>query len=461
MKGITRHPSGLYLLFTVEMWERFSYYGMRALLIFYLTKSFVDGGLGIDEKSASLIYGIFTGLVYFTPIIGGWLADRFLGQRLSIEIGAFTMMLGQFCLAAEQSTTTLFAGLTLLIIGNGFFKPNISVIVGQLYEPHDRRIDSAFTIFYMGINIGALFAPLVTGFLAETFCYRAGFMAAGIGLLLGLITYMALGNRLLGDHGKLIKNTGSAADESRKNAPLTKTEKDRTTSIFIITFFVIFFFAGFEQAGSSLSLYADKFIDRSIGSWEMPASWFQSINPLFIVLLAPLFSWLWKSLSLSGKEPSIVMKMGSGMVLLGVGFLFMVGAVSERGGSEDAAVKASIWWIVLTYLTHHRRAVPFAYRTEHGEPSGAGQTGFAADGRVADEQFLRQHTRRMGGVDGRRCGRAGDIRRHSLRLHILRRDNVRHQQEADKHDALGRSGIGKKAKKGRTHRSAFLYSKEH
>ena len=207
MKGITRHPSGLYLLFTVEMWERFSYYGMRALLIFYLTKSFVDGGLGIDEKSASLIYGIFTGLVYFTPIIGGWLADRFLGQRLSIEIGAFTMMLGQFCLAAEQSTTTLFAGLTLLIIGNGFFKPNISVIVGQLYEPHDRRIDSAFTIFYMGINIGALFAPLVTGFLAETFCYRAGFMAAGIGLLLGLITYMALGNRLLGDHGKLIKNT--------------------------------------------------------------------------------------------------------------------------------------------------------------------------------------------------------------------------------------------------------------
>ncbi|MBQ2590128.1 MAG: peptide MFS transporter, partial [Paludibacteraceae bacterium] len=336
MKGITRHPSGLYLLFTVEMWERFSYYGMRALLIFYLTKSFVDGGLGIDEKSASLIYGIFTGLVYFTPIIGGWLADRFLGQRLSIEIGAFTMMLGQFCLAAEQSTTTLFAGLTLLIIGNGFFKPNISVIVGQLYEPHDRRIDSAFTIFYMGINIGALFAPLVTGFLAETFCYRAGFMAAGIGLLLGLITYMALGNRLLGDHGKLIKSTGSADDDSRKNAPLTKTEKDRTASIFIITFFVIFFFAGFEQAGSSLSLYADKFIDRSIGSWEMPASWFQSINPLFIVLLAPLFSWLWKSLSLSGKEPSIVMKMGSGMVLLGVGFLFMVGAVSERGGSEDA-----------------------------------------------------------------------------------------------------------------------------
>lgn len=352
MKGLTRHPSGLYLLFTVEMWERFSYYGMRALLIFYLTKSFVDGGLGIDEKSASLIYGIFTGLVYFTPIIGGWLADRFLGQRLSIEIGAFTMMLGQLCLAAEQSTTTLFAGLTLLIIGNGFFKPNISVIVGQLYEPHDRRIDSAFTIFYMGINIGALFAPLVTGFLAKTYCYRAGFLAAGLGLLLVLIIYKALGNKTLGEHGKLIKSTGSADDDSHKNAPLTKTEKDRTASIFIITFFVIFFFAGFEQAGSSLSLYADKFIDRSIGSWEMPASWFQSINPLFIVLLAPLFSWLWKSLSQSGKEPSIVMKMGSGMVLLGVGFLFMVGAVSERGGSEDAAVKASIWWIILTYLTH-------------------------------------------------------------------------------------------------------------
>ncbi|MBP5137170.1 MAG: peptide MFS transporter [Paludibacteraceae bacterium] len=344
-----KHPNGLYLLFTVEMWERFSYYGMRALLIFYLTKSFMDGGLAISESNASLIYGIFTGLVYFTPLIGGWIADRFIGQRLSIEIGAFMMMAGQFCLASEQDATMLFIGLTLLIIGNGFFKPNISVIVGQLYAPQDRRRDSAFTIFYMGINIGALFAPLVTGALAETYNYRAGFLAAGIGLLIGLIAYKALGNKMLGDHGKRPKI--ESADAS-PNEPLTKTEKDRTISIFIITFFVIFFFAGFEQAGSSLSLYADKFIDRSIGSWEMPASWFQSINPLFIVILAPLFSAMWRALNRRSKEPSVVVKMGSGMILLGLGFLFMVGAVSQRGGSEDISVKASIWWMVLTYLTH-------------------------------------------------------------------------------------------------------------
>lgn len=154
-----RHPKGLYLLFTVEMWERFSYYGMRALLIFYLTKSWLDGGLGYDEQTGNLIYGFFTGFVYFTPLIGGWLADHKIGQRMAISIGAFTMMAGEFCLASSQSRYSLMAGLILLIIGNGFFKPNISTIVGQLYSPTDLRRDQGFTLFYMGINVGALFSP--------------------------------------------------------------------------------------------------------------------------------------------------------------------------------------------------------------------------------------------------------------------------------------------------------------
>ena len=261
------------------------------------------------------------------------------------------MMIGQFCLASQQNVTALYIGLFLLIIGNGLFKPNISVIVGQLYSPDDNRRDAAFTIFYMGINVGALFAPFVTGYLAETYSYNTGFLAAGIGLLIGQIIYLSLGNRLLGEHGKHITQNKQNESYSVKH-PLTSIEKDRTAVIFIITFFVIFFFAGFEQAGSSLSLYADKFIDRTIGSWTIPASWFQSINPFFIVLLAPLLSKLWQHLASKDKEPSIAIKLATGMVLLGIGFLFMVGAVMQRGNNEDPTVKACIWWIVLTYFTH-------------------------------------------------------------------------------------------------------------
>lgn len=348
------HPKGLYLLFTVEMWERFSYYGMRALLIFYLTKSYVDGGLGFSEQNASLIYGLFTGLVYFTPIFGGFLADRFLGQRLSIAIGGFTMMLGQFCLASGQNVTSLFLGLGLLIIGNGFFKPNISVIVGQLYSPDDKRRDSAFTIFYMGINAGALIAPFVTGFLALHINYNAGFLAAGVGMLLGQVFYLSLGSRLLGDKGKRqnIKHTPTEPT----SRPLTDVEKSRTKVILIITFFVVFFFAGFEQAGSSLSLFADKYINRNVLGFEVPASWFQSVNPIFIVVLAPLISSLWGRLAEEDREPSIPIKMAMGMILLGIGFLFMVGAalsISSDGGRTLSMVyKASILWIIFTYFTH-------------------------------------------------------------------------------------------------------------
>lgn len=346
-----KHPKGLYLLFTVEMWERFSYYGMRALLILYLTKQWINGGLGFSEQHGNLIYGFFTGFVYFTPIIGGWLADNFLGQRRSISIGAFTMMLGQFCLAYQQSRTFLFIGLFLLIIGNGFFKPNISVIVGNLYAPNDERKDAAFTIFYMGINLGALLAPLLTGYLAINYGYLYGFLAAGVGMLLGQVIYLLFGNKYLGDIGKY-PSVGRKTEE-RQNVPLTKEEKDRTAVIFMLVFFVVFFFAGFEQAGSSFTLYTDKYIDRQLFGFHIPTEWFQSVNPLFIVLLAPLFSMLWRALSGRGKEPSIPVKMGMGMMLLGFGFLLMVGAGIERGKSgDDIFVKANLGWLVGAYLLH-------------------------------------------------------------------------------------------------------------
>ena len=345
------HPKGLYLLFATEMWERFSYYGMRALLVLYLTKSLIDGGLGFTEDNASLLYGFFTGFVYFTPLIGGWLADNYLGQRKAIVIGAILMMLGQFSLAAETSLPFLYTGLVLLIIGNGFFKPNISVIVGHLYEPGDPRKDSAFTIFYMGINVGAFFAPLLTGYMALTYGYRYGFLVAGIGMLIGLLVFTILGKHYLGEVGNA--PSCKAKDDSLENVPLTKEEKDRTLAIVVFVLFSIFFFAGFEQAGSSMTLYTEKYIDREVGSFVVPTEWFQSVNPLLIVILAPLLTILWRWLGQRGKEPSIPVKMSMGMVLLGLGFLVLYGAVCARGGDgADESVKASILFILFTYLFH-------------------------------------------------------------------------------------------------------------
>lgn len=360
------HPKGLYLLFFTELWERFSYYGMRGILILYLTKQLFEGGLAIDPARASLIYGYFTGFVYFTPLIGGWLADRFLGQRTAITIGGLTMMAGQFVLFGMNNHTGMYLGLFLLILGNGFFKPNISTLVGRLYAPNDPRRDSAFSIFYMGINIGALIAPLAVGFFSDnlfatknaageivSYGYRYGFLVAGLGMLLGQIIFNVFGPKYLGNVGKhpAGKTADAAGADPALSRPVTKEDKQRMTVIFILTAFVIFFWAGFEQAGSSLSLYTDKFIDRRVGNFLIPTSWFQSVNPLFIVALAPLFSIFWTSKL--GRRLSTPVKMGMGMILLGIGFFFMLGAVAQRGGDvQDEAIKASLIWLVMTYLLH-------------------------------------------------------------------------------------------------------------
>jgi POT family proton-dependent oligopeptide transporter len=391
-----KHPKGLYILFFTEMWERFSYYGMRAILILYLTKKYLEGGLGIDESQATLIYGYFTGLVYFTPLIGGWIADNFIGKRNAITIGGITMMLGQFTLFSINSHVGLYAGLFLLIIGNGFFKPNISTLVGGLYEEGDERRDSAFSIFYMGINIGALIAPFIIGFLTDglfattdasgkiiSYGYKYGFLAAGIGMLLGQIIFNLFARKYLGNLGtraELKANKQSEAEKLKETiaADLTepiqddnilskdvsakktnkKAENQRISVIFIFFLFAVFFWAGFEQAGSSLSLYTDKFINRDIvlpffGNYTIPTAFFQSVNPIFIVILAPLFAIFWNSNL--GKRLSTPVKMGTGMVLLGIGFWFMLGAVGQRSASgslEDEANKASLMWLIFTYLLH-------------------------------------------------------------------------------------------------------------
>ncbi|MCP8969500.1 peptide MFS transporter [Ectobacillus ponti] len=361
-----KHPPGLYLLFLTEMWERFSYYGMRGLLILYLTKELASGGLGMKESTAITIYTLFTALVYITPLIGGYLTDQFIGKRFAITIGGIVMAIGNFILFAMNSVTGLYLGLILLIVGNGFFKPNISTLVGELYEKDDARRDGAFTIFYMGINLGAFLAPLICGYLAEDYFkttvggtiqygYKYGFLAACIGMIIGQIIFNVLGPRFLGEAG--LKPASKVAKEkagSAAQAPLTKKEKQRTAVILILASFVVFFWAGFEQAGSSLTLYTDKFVDRNLFGWTVPTSWFQSLNPMFIILLAPLLSAFWTKLASSkrGDLPTPT-KMAFGMILLGIGFVAVILAVMQTGSDDKAlTVKANMIFIVMTYFFH-------------------------------------------------------------------------------------------------------------
>lgn len=388
------HPKGLYLLFMTEMWERFSYYGMRAIFVLYMTKMLL-----MPDSDASTIYGSYTGLVYLTPLLGGYLSDRFLGNRRSIEIGGILMALGQFSMFFSASTTggaavsLMWAGLTMLIIGNGFFKPNISTMVGQLYPQGDRRVDSAFTIFYMGINLGAFFSPLVCGYLAEKVDFKWGFLAAGIGMILGLITFVLQKNKLLVDsenkpigmptnrfgikelamvlasigliffllNYKTLFNSdldviGYLIYGAMVLMPLiiitdkslAPVEKDRILVIFILAFFVIFFWGAFEQAGASLTIFADRQTDRNILGWEMPASYFQSVNPLSIIILAPLFSSLWLRLGNIGMEPTSPKKMAWGLALVALGYVVIAFAVYGIGAMD----KVSMFWLIALYVIH-------------------------------------------------------------------------------------------------------------
>ena len=400
------HPKGLYVLFVTEMWERFSYYGMRALFILFMTKALL-----FDKAYASEIYGSYTGLVYLTPLLGGYMADRYWGNRKSIIIGGVLMAVGQFLMFLAGTyyqevgiaTNFMFVGLTFLIIGNGFFKPNISTMVGQLYPAGDKRVDSAFTIFYMGINLGAFVAPLLCGYLGDTDNagdYRWGFLAACIGMILSLFLFISLKNKyIVTPEGEQIgeKPNSSRQETSTESIPmspmrifstlailigtfvafkyyfdldligsfifsltisapyfivsdptLSKIEKERIWVIYIAAFFVIFFWSAFEQAGASLTYFAEEQTNRTIMGSTIPASYVQSINAVAIVLFAPLFVWLWGWLGNKGKEPASPFKQSFGLFLLAIGYLVIAFGVKGL----DPSAKVSMIWLVSLYTIH-------------------------------------------------------------------------------------------------------------
>lgn len=341
------HPPALYLLFTTEMWERLSYYGMRALLVLYMVDA-TRGGFGWDSSKALQIYGMYTGLVYMTPLLGGWIADQFIGQRKAIVLGGTLMMIGHFMMAIPGETA-FYAALGFLVIGNGFFKPNISTLVGALYQPGDTRRDGAFTIFYMGINLGAFFSPLVCGTLGERVGWHWGFGSAGVGMGLGLLVFLALQKRMLGDIGLAPTAQKDAEGHLKPKAPaqpLKSFEWDRILVIGIFLLFSVFFWAAFEQAGGLINLYTQSKVDRLVFGWEIPTSWFQSVNAAFIVMLAPVFAALWTRLGKQGKNPNSAAKMGLGVIGVGLAFVLMLGASSQA----EAAGKAHLMWIVGFYL---------------------------------------------------------------------------------------------------------------
>jgi POT family proton-dependent oligopeptide transporter len=324
-----KHPAGLSVLFFTEMWERFSYYGMRSLLVFYMIKH-----LQFTQVRSSEIYGLYTGFVYFTPLFGGLLADRVLGQRRTVVLGGVLMALGHFLMAVES---LFFPALLFLILGNGAFKPNISTQVGSLYPPGDRRRDRAFSLFYMGINLGAFFSPLVCGTLGEKIGFHWGFGAAGVGMVIGLVVYLR-GQKLLAPD--LIMQ--ARAGEGRRSEPMTSADWLKIAAIFAMMALSIVFWSVYEQQGNTMALWADANTDRMIFGWEMPASWFQSFNPLMIFLLVPAVNLLWSWQARTSREPSSVAKMGIGCLLLASAFLILIPPARELSSSP----RASLWWLV-------------------------------------------------------------------------------------------------------------------
>ncbi|MBU8898295.1 MFS transporter [Corallococcus sp. H22C18031201] len=350
--GETRkgHPPGLYLLFATEMWERMSYYGMRGLLVLFLTAKVADGGLAWTNAAALDIYGTYTGLVYLTPILGGYIADRYIGQRKAVVIGAVLMVLGHLLLALP-GMAIFYAGLGLLIVGNGFFKPNISTMVGGLYPKGDGRRDAGFTIFYMGINLGALLGNFICGTLGEKVGWHWGFGSAGVGMFLGLIIFLALSKKLLGDVGLApAPQPVVAASSATPSSPrgFTRQEIDRIIAIFIISMFVVVFWTGFEQAGGLMNLYTNQKVDRTMFGWEVPTTWFQNFNSIFVVSLAPVVALVWSFMSARGKDLSSAVKMALGLLFMGIGFVFMMGASRE----SELLGKAASWWVIAAYLFH-------------------------------------------------------------------------------------------------------------
>ena len=393
------HPRGLSTLFFTEMWERFSYYGMRALLILFMTAPVAVGGLGFDTAAAGAIYGLYTSMVYMTSLPGGWIADRLIGPRRAVLYGGIIIACGHFCMAF-QSLATFYIGLTLIVIGTGLLKGNAAVIVGALYGPQDSRRDAGFSIYYMGINLGAFIAPLVCGYLGQRVNWHVGFAAAGVGMVLGVTQY-TLGGKYLGDAGLYPAPAESPAAAAALKArariwgivslvavvalifamysgalPISATavadaagyalvaivflffgwlffaadwtpaERRRLYAIGLLFIASVIFWSEFEQAGSTLNLFGDRSTRTEIFGWTFPSSYYQSLQPLFIITFAAVFAWVW--VKLGRREPSSPAKFGLGLLFVGAGFAVLVVAARFAAGG----VMVSPWWLVVTYLLH-------------------------------------------------------------------------------------------------------------
>lgn len=339
-----RHPKGLAILFVTEMMERFSFYGMRAILVLYLTKETMGNnpGLGWTDTNALALYGWYTMLVYVMSIPGGIIADKFLGQKKTVFLGGMLIAAGHLTLALDNMTA-FYSGLVLLISGVGCLKPNISSMVGSLYKLGDSRRDSGFTIFYIGINIGAATAPLLVGYIGEVYGWHYGFGLAGIGMLLGQTVYL-LGQKHLKEVGNFLpikKEPGKS-----KTKALTKIEKDRVIVLLISFIIVIVFWGAYEQAGGLMNIYTNEKIDRVIFGWEIPASLFQSVPAIFVIIFGTIVAGFWNKRQKKGKETSSLFKMAIGTMVMGTGFLMMTGAAMQ---AVDGT-KAMLIWLILSYL---------------------------------------------------------------------------------------------------------------
>jgi POT family proton-dependent oligopeptide transporter len=345
-----KQPKGLFLLFGVEMWERFSFYGMRVILPLFLADR-VSGGLGWSHASASRLMSWYGFSAYTLPLAGGYLADRFLGTHRSMVLGGAIIAAGHFCLAAP-GTLPLFLGLALVVLGTGFFKANASTMVGQLYHEGDRRRDGGYTIFYMGINVGALLGQLVCSYLGESkqWGWHYGFAAAGIGMVLGLILYVWLRPRYLAGIGEAPTETRAEASPRATvaAAPLSSEERRRLVALLVIMAFTIPFWMAFEQTSTSLNFFASEHTRRQLGSFLVPAGWFQMVNPFVLITSAPFLAALWTRLAERGRDPSTPAKMAIALALMGLGFVVMVGGA--RGSAGGGLV--SPLWLIAVYVLH-------------------------------------------------------------------------------------------------------------
>jgi len=347
-KEIFGHPTGIYVLFFTEMWERFSYYGMRAILVLYLVAATNDGnaGLGWTNVEALALYGWYTMFVYVASIPGGWIADKFLGQKKSVLYGGILLVAGHSILAVEEMWA-FYTGLGLIIGGVGLLKPNISTMVGGLYKQGDIRRDEGFTIFYIGINVGAFLSALIVGYVGENYGWHYGFGLAGIGMAAGLIQYV-LGQKHLQNVGNFLGASNDVSDKEAMKKPLTKIEKDRIVVLFISFLLVIVFWGAFEQAGGLMNIYASEKTDRMLMGWLVPASWFQSLNAMFIIFLGTSVAVFWAKRKLQGKLSTSLFKMIIGLIIMGSGFFFMTAAA----GQYESDGSSAMYWLVLAYLFH-------------------------------------------------------------------------------------------------------------